>query len=468
MPPNLLATAPTYLRTELKELSQLVRYRHCSITNSCFLSYDTIVAKYKAGVWSIIGYVGKYKQSISDTTSRHIYLFERYLKQNSIPYRWVNHLGQDLTNALNSWYIFKHEEPLEDNCSICCEKGNKKTVKTSCGHIFHKKCLNKWLEEKQECPLCRTKFPTYQFVNTNQIQEEDVDLENPMVIQQDEENDGAEPNNLELVEILIEQGELPQPHYSTGFFESIEYDSDGNIVVVMLDTNQDPFELIVEVHNGEITNAQGNIITFTNGSNYEVPENIDFDIDDINDWYSTRYCEEGVFEDYYLELLTLITPSAPSINDDIPREEIELALPKCREAFKNDLKNEIAKRKELKNYKYLHWYSMKYEVIPSFKHELEYRKILKIEKRQHKNWFRDFLKPYIDMFWINSNDKYAKHIEKMVSLPKKVKKLRPKLNEDFKEFVYNNQYNEDYSFPCMDKVLEVDTNGVVYPTYIMS
>ena len=30
---------------------------------------------------------------------------------------------------------------------------------TPCHHLFHTKCLELWLEQKNECPYCRQKIP---------------------------------------------------------------------------------------------------------------------------------------------------------------------------------------------------------------------------------------------------------------------------------------------------------------------
>lgn len=41
-------------------------------------------------------------------------------------------------------------------CAICYYKikwYNKKTL--YCGHQFHRKCINKWLEKQNKCPFCR-------------------------------------------------------------------------------------------------------------------------------------------------------------------------------------------------------------------------------------------------------------------------------------------------------------------------
>ena len=42
-----------------------------------------------------------------------------------------------------------------DECSICYDKYNQEVGKLKCDHIFHKKCILKWLETSNTCPLCR-------------------------------------------------------------------------------------------------------------------------------------------------------------------------------------------------------------------------------------------------------------------------------------------------------------------------
>jgi len=55
--------------------------------------------------------------------------------------------------------INKTEEDYED-CSICLEKLKTGTVKTKCGHKFHKDCINSWVQmgvglNCDKCPNCR-------------------------------------------------------------------------------------------------------------------------------------------------------------------------------------------------------------------------------------------------------------------------------------------------------------------------
>ena len=52
------------------------------------------------------------------------------------------------------------------DCSICIntiklDKYDKNIVILNCGHVYHKKCLNKWVKKqiqsinKPNCPMCR-------------------------------------------------------------------------------------------------------------------------------------------------------------------------------------------------------------------------------------------------------------------------------------------------------------------------
>ena len=44
-------------------------------------------------------------------------------------------------------------------CSICLsDMKNKKVKYLRCGHVFHIRCINKWLNSKQCCPICRTRI----------------------------------------------------------------------------------------------------------------------------------------------------------------------------------------------------------------------------------------------------------------------------------------------------------------------
>ena len=41
-------------------------------------------------------------------------------------------------------------------CPICFENANESNITTTnCGHRFHTKCIDTWLEENYDCPMCR-------------------------------------------------------------------------------------------------------------------------------------------------------------------------------------------------------------------------------------------------------------------------------------------------------------------------
>lgn len=42
-----------------------------------------------------------------------------------------------------------------DPCSICLSKFKKNVSQTQCGHNFHRKCLEKWLNISPTCPMCK-------------------------------------------------------------------------------------------------------------------------------------------------------------------------------------------------------------------------------------------------------------------------------------------------------------------------
>ncbi len=46
----------------------------------------------------------------------------------------------------------------EEKCNICfCEYKEKEKIRElpECGHSSHKKCLDRWLKKKAQCPMCR-------------------------------------------------------------------------------------------------------------------------------------------------------------------------------------------------------------------------------------------------------------------------------------------------------------------------
>ena len=50
-----------------------------------------------------------------------------------------------------------------EKCLSCLDKKNKKLYFTDCEHTFHGRCLDKWLEENENCPLCREYIKDIQY-----------------------------------------------------------------------------------------------------------------------------------------------------------------------------------------------------------------------------------------------------------------------------------------------------------------
>ena len=59
-------------------------------------------------------------------------------------------------NNLNTLLLC--EELPDESCSICLEefKTGDNIKKLNCTHIFHKECLEPWLNNNINCPMCRT------------------------------------------------------------------------------------------------------------------------------------------------------------------------------------------------------------------------------------------------------------------------------------------------------------------------
>jgi len=66
-------------------------------------------------------------------------------------------------NNYNYNKIIIKEQFDNDNCSICLEnlyseedlESNNDIIELNCKHMFHKKCLDPWVNEHKKCPLCK-------------------------------------------------------------------------------------------------------------------------------------------------------------------------------------------------------------------------------------------------------------------------------------------------------------------------
>ena len=70
------------------------------------------------------------------------------IHRNQIPQKYIIKIKE-----------YKLNEDLEesDNCSICLENYNKDNIINvlKCGHKYHKDCIDDWINDNNNCPLCR-------------------------------------------------------------------------------------------------------------------------------------------------------------------------------------------------------------------------------------------------------------------------------------------------------------------------
>lgn len=64
-------------------------------------------------------------------------------------------------NAMSSNYkthLFNNSiDEIITICSICCDnyENDDECIITKCNHIYHKKCIDAWLDKNITCPMCR-------------------------------------------------------------------------------------------------------------------------------------------------------------------------------------------------------------------------------------------------------------------------------------------------------------------------
>lgn len=84
-----------------------------------------------------------------------------------------NNIVQPFFQRVNRNIVMSQEEP---ECTICLDKIKNTDKKVlSCNHIFHKNCVDTWLQETPNCPLCRRRQTSSMPVIENDITIEDFD-----------------------------------------------------------------------------------------------------------------------------------------------------------------------------------------------------------------------------------------------------------------------------------------------------
>jgi hypothetical protein len=65
-------------------------------------------------------------------------------------------------SSLSVPYNYFQIPPQESDCPICISRidDSQEAMVTPCSHAFHRTCLERWMEERLDCPLCRAPLPS--------------------------------------------------------------------------------------------------------------------------------------------------------------------------------------------------------------------------------------------------------------------------------------------------------------------
>ncbi len=103
--------------------------------------------------------INYYNNNLSNLNRNPILNLNNNLNQNSNSNQ--NELKKQLFKELDE-FQYKNKDKFndaitEDECPICLSKYRitDKIKELPCRHIFHKKCLKKWFERSDNCPLCK-------------------------------------------------------------------------------------------------------------------------------------------------------------------------------------------------------------------------------------------------------------------------------------------------------------------------
>ena len=74
----------------------------------------------------------------------------------------VNMVHNHILHKESCYTVLLNDNDEKNTCVICLEEDHKSChmifVKTECGHIYCKTCIDKWLSMNDRCPLCMHQF----------------------------------------------------------------------------------------------------------------------------------------------------------------------------------------------------------------------------------------------------------------------------------------------------------------------
>ena len=85
-------------------------------------------------------------------------VFQESYEDGKVPLTSLTGLKEFIINKIASRIHSSnssHNSAQREQHPVPHNKALLKIIKTPCGHIFHEKCLDKWLRTKTQCPYCR-------------------------------------------------------------------------------------------------------------------------------------------------------------------------------------------------------------------------------------------------------------------------------------------------------------------------
>lgn len=69
----------------------------------------------------------------------------------------TNIIHNTMSNIYETHLFEKTIDEIITICSICCDnyENDDECIITKCNHIYHKKCIDVWLNKNNTCPICR-------------------------------------------------------------------------------------------------------------------------------------------------------------------------------------------------------------------------------------------------------------------------------------------------------------------------
>lgn len=121
-------------------------------------------------------YLSEVERGVLPTETEMESWLDRKMKNRSVEATFSVHVAQDIAEAsmvessMESYYEDNVKGPKKTvvgtrtrkriRCVVCMRSAHTKIKVEPCRHIFHRKCVEKWLRWKGTCPICLVELKT--------------------------------------------------------------------------------------------------------------------------------------------------------------------------------------------------------------------------------------------------------------------------------------------------------------------